>query len=270
MPNKLKDPCRHKFKKAKYRTINSKEYNQALKSRGSLTLWMSEDAITKWNPPLLLKKKRGGQLIYTDFAITTCLTLGLVYKQRLHQTEGLVESIIKLMNVHLAIPNFSTISRRSKRIKIRQPMRRPDENLVVAIDSTGLKIYGEQEWQVEKYKIKTRKSWRKLHLAIDENGNILGSELTLHNVGDSSILPRLLDQIDHPITTILADGAYDQPSTYKAMDKHQKSFANAVAINAAIPPNLGFRSAKDTDSQLRLDNIRIIEQGGAVANSKIG
>ena len=76
MPNKLKDPCRHKFKKAKYRTINSKEYNQALKSRGSLTLWMSEDTITKWNPPLLLKKKRGGQLIYTDFAITTCLTLG--------------------------------------------------------------------------------------------------------------------------------------------------------------------------------------------------
>jgi hypothetical protein len=89
----------------------------------------------------------------------------------------------------------------------------------------------------------------------------LGSELTLHNVGDSSILSRLLDQIDHPITTILADGAYDQPSTYEAMDKHQKSFANAVAINAAIPPNLGFRSAKDTDSQLRLDNIRIIEQG---------
>ena len=88
MPNKLKDPYRHKFSKTKYKTTNSREYNQALKNRGSLTIWFSEDAISQWKAPVLLKRKRGGQQDYSDFAISICLTLGLVFKQRLRQSEG--------------------------------------------------------------------------------------------------------------------------------------------------------------------------------------
>ncbi len=54
MPNKLKDPYRHKFNKTKYKTANSKEYNQALKNRGSLTIWFSEYAIAQWKAPVSL------------------------------------------------------------------------------------------------------------------------------------------------------------------------------------------------------------------------
>jgi hypothetical protein len=123
MPNKLRDPCRHKFSEAKYKTTNSKEYDQALKNRGSLTIWFSDDIISTWNIDPSLKKKRGGQIKYSDLSIETCLSLSLIYKQRLRQNEGFVESLIKLMRLDLTTPDFTTISRRSKSLRIK-PFKR--------------------------------------------------------------------------------------------------------------------------------------------------
>jgi hypothetical protein len=262
MANKLRDPFRHKFSKAKYRTINNREYDQALKNRGSLTIWFSNDIVTTWNDHPKLKKKRGGQIKYSDLAIETCITLSLIYKQRLRQNEGYVESLIKLMNLDLDTPDYTTISRRSKDLKIK-PLAglAKDKNLVVAIDSTGVKIYGEKEWQEEKYKnTKTRKSWRKLHIAVDVEGFIVASSLTNHDVSDCAQVPVLLEQIETPIDSVLADGAYDQIVTYKAMEAHQEKHGNGLAIKAYIPPNLGFRPENPNDSKLRIDNIKMLEQ----------
>jgi len=262
MPNKLRDPCRHKFSKAKYKTTNSKEYDQALKNRGSLTIWFSDDAVSSWNANSSMKKKRGGQIKYSDLSIETCVTLSLIYKQRLRQNEGFVESLINLMNLDLATPDFTTISRRSKSLKPKPFKRESLEPIVIAIDSTGIKIYGEREWQTEKYQqTKTRKSWRKLHIAIDEKGFIVASDLTCHDVSDCAEVPKLLEQIESPIDTVLADGAYDHPSTYEALINHETNFVNGVRVKAAIPPNLGFRAEMQNDSVLRKDNIRVIEQG---------
>jgi hypothetical protein len=182
MPNKLQDPYRHKFEKAKYKISNSREYDQSLKNRGSLTIWFAEESIAGWNNNDIAKdRKRGRPTTYSDLAIETCVTLGLVYKQRLRQTEGFVESIIKLLQLDLQVPDHTTIARRSGKIKISKSFKTKDKPLVVAIDSTGLKIYGEQEWQEEKYSLKTRKSWRRLHIGIDdEDGSIISSELTSH------------------------------------------------------------------------------------------
>jgi hypothetical protein len=190
MPNKLQDPHRHKFEKAKYKISNSREYDQALKNRGSLTIWFSEESIAGWNNIDIAKnRKRGRPATYSDLAIETCVTLGLVYKQRLRQTEGFVESIIKLLQLDLQVPDHTTISRRSGKIKISKSFKTKDKPLVVAIDSTGLKIYGEQEWQEEKYLLRTRKSWRKLHIGIDdEDGSIISSELTSHLTSDSATM----------------------------------------------------------------------------------
>ena len=131
----------------------------------------------------------------------------------------------------------------------------------VCVDSTGVKIYGEQEWQEEKYALKARKSWRKLHIAIDENGYILSSELTTRNISDCATIGALLNKIESPIDTVLADGAYDQPSTYRALIAHQDKHGNGTTIQAIIPPNLGFKAEASDDSKLRLDNIRLMEQG---------
>lgn len=208
------------------------------------------------------KKKRGGQTKYSDLSIETFITLSLIYKQRLRQSEGFVESLIKLMNLDLKKPDFTTISRRAKLIKFKSFKRDRLEPIVVAIDSTGVKIYGEREWQKEKYQhTKTRKSWRKLHIAIDEQGFIIASDLTCHNVSDCAEVPVLLKQIEVPIDTILADGAYDQIITYKAIEDHQIKHGNGLEIKAAIPPNLGFRAENSEDSRLRNDNIAMLERG---------
>ncbi len=166
MPNKHQDPYRHKFARAKYKISNSREYDQSLKNRGSLIIWFSEEAVAKWNNPVSVHKKRGGQAIYSDLAIETCVMLGLVYKQHLRQTEGFVESIIKLLNLELKTPDYTTISRRTKKLKVSRYRRANRDPVTLCIDSTGIKIYGEQEWQEEKYALKARKSWRKLHIAV--------------------------------------------------------------------------------------------------------
>jgi hypothetical protein len=261
MPNKHQDPYRHKFARAKYKISNSREYDQSLKNRGSLIIWFSEEAVAKWNNPVSVHKKRGGQAIYSDLAIETCVMLGLVYKQHLRQTEGFVESIIKLLNLELKTPDYTTISRRTKKLQVSRHRRVNRDPVTLCVDSTGIKIYGAQEWQEEKYALKARKSWRKLHIAVDENGYIASSELTTHNISDCATIGTLLEEIDSPIDTVLADGAYDHPSTYKALISHQNQHGNEIPIKAVVPPNLGFRAEMPDDSKLRLDNIRLMEQG---------
>ena len=261
MPNKLQDPYRHKFAVAKYKISNSREYDQSLKNRGSLTIWFSEEAVAKWNNPVVKYKKRGGQAIYSDLAIETCVMLGLVYKQRLRQTEGFVESIIKLLCVELKTPDYTTISRRMKKLKVSRRIRQNRDPITICVDSTGVKIYGEQEWQEEKYALKTRKSWRKLHIAVGENGYIESSELTTQNISDCATIGVLLEEINGLIDTVLADGAYDQQSTYQALTAHQNKHGNKVQIKAVIPPNLAFRAEMPDDSKLRLDNIRLMALG---------
>lgn len=54
----------------------------------------------------------------------------------------------------------------------------------MVVDSTGLKVYGKDEWHQEKYDVPARRTWRKLHLAVDENHEILACELTTPEAGD--------------------------------------------------------------------------------------
>src|SRR3954464_15590351 len=79
----------------------------------------------------------------------------------------------------------------------------------VVIDATGLKVYGAGEWLVEKHGVRGKRTWRKLHLAIDPStGEILASELTSNEEGDASQVGPLLDQIPGPLASVIADGAY--------------------------------------------------------------
>ena len=82
--------------------------------------------------------------------------------------------------------------------------------LNVVVDSTGLKIFGEGEWKVRKHGYSKRRTWRKIHLAIDaDSQGIEAMECTTNNIADSQVLPRLLEQIDSPLGYVCGDGAYD-------------------------------------------------------------
>ncbi|MBU2645441.1 IS5 family transposase [bacterium] len=178
MPYKHNQDRRHKFEKARYNVKKWPEYDQALKNRGSLTIWLTDDAIKAWQTKNL-QKKRGGQPVCSDNAIETGLTLRSLYKLGLRQTEGFLESISSLMGLALSIPDHTTFSRRSRELNITQLRRKPGEPIHILVDSTDLKICGSGEWQETKHGLQKRKHWRKLHLAIDEKtGDIVASELT--------------------------------------------------------------------------------------------
>jgi hypothetical protein len=105
--------------------------------------------------------------------------LRLAFGRPWRQTEGLLGSIVDLLGLDLPVPDHTTFSRRSVDLGVATALKNASGPVHVVIDSTGLKVFGTGEWQLEKHGGKPRRSWRKLHLAVDpDSGAILASELT--------------------------------------------------------------------------------------------
>jgi IS5 family transposase len=202
--------------KAQYRVRNWAKYNDSLKQRGDITLWIAEDVIEAWGPDPQAPKKRGGQKAYSDGAIECLLTVKAVYHLAYRQTEGFACSLSKLLGVKLPIPDYTTLNRRSKALPVQLPSREKG-TIQLVLDSTGLKVYGEGEWKVRKHGYSTRRTWRKLHLAVDEaTGEIEAEVLTQAGVDDAAVTGELLAQTTAKIEQMSADGAYDKQKVYQA------------------------------------------------------
>lgn len=229
MPYKFNESRRHKIPKAKYRVSNWPDYDAALVRRGSLTVWVTEEAVAAWHAPAT--GARGGQPIYSDIAIETGLALCLVLHQPLRQTEGALRSIASLPGVEIRIPDHTTLSRRGGGLTILSNRIARAEPLHLLVDSTGVKVYGEGEWLDQKHGVRSRRRWRKLHLAVDaDTHEIAAAELTPDDVGDLTVLPDLLAQIEDPVTSVIADGAYDAQTAYDAVTARHPEAA------VVIPP----------------------------------
>lgn len=260
MPHKFNADHRDKIPKQKYRVTNWTAYNEGLRRRGDLTVWVCDTALDLWSAPQ--RTTRGGQSRYSDLAIELCLTLGLVFNQPLRQTQGLMRSIAKLLGVNISVPDFSTLLRRGSDLMLQpRPKSNSHEAMHLAVDSTGLKIFGEGEWCEEKHKNKAkRKSWRKLHLGLDlVSGEIICSDLTADDIGDPTALPDLLDQIDGPVDLFLADGAYDGGST---RDLLVERFGVSLEIVIPPPKNATFSSTMGQDPTVRDYHIAHIKAHG--------
>ena len=145
-----------------YRVSNWSTYNQALIDRGSLTVWLSEEALSGWHSQG--PTQRGAQFFYSDLAIETTLTLRKLFDLGLRQSQGLVTSLFALMRVDLKAPSYSTLSRRQAELKIELPVRSKEEPIHLVVDSSGLKIFGEGEWKVRQQGWTKRRNWRKRQL----------------------------------------------------------------------------------------------------------
>jgi len=220
--------------KKKYLINNWKEYNKSLVNRGNITFWIEDGSENKWYSEILTKQ--GASRKYSDFAIKLVFQIGQVFGQRLRQSEGLVKSIFKLMNIDLDVPNYTTICRRIGKIAIKIVKNIDVSNdLVFIVDSSGLKVYGEGEWKVRKHGYSKRRTWRKFHLAISPNGEIRASKLTDNNIDDASVVSDLLDQENNPIEKFVGDGAYDKSKVYDVcLKKKIKEFLIPPQKNAKI------------------------------------
>ncbi|PRZ44540.1 IS5 family transposase [Tritonibacter scottomollicae] len=223
----------------KYKTRNWPSYNTALKQRGSLSIWF--DPEMTWTPPPT--GKRGRQQEFSDAAIQTCLTLKVLFGLPLRQTTGFVESLLRLVGLDWAVPDFSTLCRRQQTLNVSLPYRGATGPLHLLIDSTGIKSEGAGEWNARKHGCPKRRIWRKIHIGIDEETlEVRAVEVTTSNVGDAPMLPELLNQIppDQNIGSVTADGAYD---TRKCHDAIAARHAHAV-----IPPRKNAKPWKPTST----------------------
>src|SRR5450631_510852 len=231
MPNKHNARRRHHIPKMKFRVKNWAEYDAGLRRRGSLTLWVTLEVLENWRAAR--RTTPGGQCVYSELAIETGMMLRLAFHLALRQTEGLMASIFVLLNVPLSTPDHSTLSRRARTISIFRGCILPDGPIHLLIDSTGLKVFGAGEWFQEKHGAKARRTWKKLHLAVDaDTGMVMASTLTGNDVGDPSQVAPLLDQIETTIASVTADGAYDGMPTYDVVAGHGED------IRVIIPPHV--------------------------------
>jgi len=245
----------YKYAKSRYRVRNWAEYEAGLQKRGDLTVWLSDDALESWRAAP--SGKPGGQRTYADIAIEAALTIRMVFDLPLRQTEGFLRSLAQLLELNLPIPDHTTLSRRLKKLNdVRFRRLATDRPIHLLIDSTGLRIHVGHMRKPPK-----RRAWRKLHLAVDaDTGEIVASDLTGRRTGDSARVPALLGQIDHRVTSVSADGAYDTKSVYEAAQVK----GDGQAVRVLIPPGRNARlSPRPTAAQTeRNRNVRSIRELG--------
>ena len=218
-PEKARAETENKKPKDKYRVRNWSSYNESLKKRGGITLWVDEDVIQAWIPDPKAPKKRGGQREYTDSAIECLLMVKNVYHLGYRQTEGFASSLSLLLGAELPIPDYTTLNRRAKVLNVQLPTNQKGP-IHAVLDSTGLKVYGEGEWKVRKHGYSKRRTWRKLHLCVDEaSGEIEAEVLTDASMDDAEVTEELLKQTKPEIKQMSADGAYDKEKVYKVVSE---------------------------------------------------
>ena len=241
-----------KKQKQQYRIRNWQHYNKALVSRGSLTIWIDSRSTDTWldqDRPA----RRGRRRIYTDSAILCALLLREAYHLPLRSTQGLVSSVLRLMQVRLAAPHYSTLSRRARSLELFLAAPKNIRHLV--IDSTGLKVYGEGEWKVRTHGKAKRRTWLKLHISMDARTHQLtASSITDKDLLDRNAMAGLLEQTESEIERVCADGAYDFEQCYRAIKKRE-----AIAL---IPPRRDAVIRGKSPFEQRDENVRGIRKLG--------
>src|SRR5215211_3280851 len=215
LPFKLNQAGRHHIPRQRRKVTNWPAYDASLRQRGSLTIWFSEEAIAAWRAEP--RTTRGGQPWYSTLAILTALTLRAVFRLALRQTEGLIGSIMGLLGLDLAVPDHTTLSRRAATLEVPRPRSGSSSAasngavpVHLLVDSTGLKLCGPGEWLVEKHGSRTRRSWRKLHIGMDDGTEqIVASAVTGREADDGAQVGPLLEQVAGPVALLTGDGAYD-------------------------------------------------------------
>src|SRR5690348_5265322 len=256
VPFKANAARRHRIPRQRHRVTNWAAYDAALRQRGSLTVWFTDEAIAAWHAEP--RTTRGGQPRYSALAILTALTLRAVFRLGLRQTEGLIGSILRLLGLELAVPDHTTLSRRAATLEVPRS-RSGGGPLHLLVDSTGLRLDGPGEWLLEKHGTKRRRAWRKLHLGVDaETGRIEAVELTGHEADDGSRVGPLLDQVTDPLASFTGDGAYDREDVYGAVTEcHPEAAVIVPPRKGAVPSGTAGTAPTQRDWHLR----RIAEHG---------
>lgn len=223
--NNTKKSARITTKKVARKTArkitNWSAYNNALKSRGNLSIFLAEDVFKQDALKQKNNGKNGHPFCYSDEFIKLILIIRELFHLPLRQTSGFAELLFNAMKISRKLPDYSTLSRRAAKLTVDfLPKCRSRENIVMLIDSSGFKLFGEGEWKARKHGYSRRRTWRELHIAIDHSSrDIVGLINTSAHTHDNAQLLPMLDQVQSrysptAVQTIIGDGAYDAQRNY--------------------------------------------------------
>jgi hypothetical protein len=140
-------------------------------------------------------------------------------------------SFLELMVLSLPCPDHTTLSRRHATVEVRQRVNRASQGPVdLIVDSTGLKVCGQGEWHHQKHGEKKCKGWKKLHIGVDAQGQLIAFTVTDSHAQDPSQVSALLGQVDREIERCIGDGIYDQQPVHAAVETH------SPRASVIIPP----------------------------------
>lgn len=227
--------------KTAYRVTNWSQYNESLVRRGDVTFWFDEAVIDAWRHENGARKV-GRPYVYSDLAIESLLMLRELFRLPYRQTEGLGRALAKWLQADLAIPDFTSLAKRAGKTNVAFPSGQTALGPIdVVVDSTGLKVYGEGEWKVRQHGVGKRRTWRKLHLAVNpETHEIVAQVLTDNGAHDADQVESLLEQVDRDVQTLYGDGAYDQWKVYETLEQR--------GVDTIIPPRKNARIKRHGNS----------------------
>lgn len=264
MPYKNKEAVRHHIPKQHYKVANWAEYNQALRNRGRIDIWISDEITATWSNNDRIYDGTGSTQLYPDTTILVFHEIRSIFRLPLRQTEGLINSWFARGGLSLKCPDYSLMGKRLKTLNIKTPRykkhHQADEDIAaIAIDSTGLKRYGRDEWHQEKHKIAGKRSWRKMHLAVGDDHVLYAAEMTDKDTPDSQVVDALCQQIQVPVSQVSGDKAYDENAVYRKLEGH---FPKADIV---IPPKKNLTYDEEAHHPARCKTMLEISEKGQAA-----
>ena len=206
---------------------NWSEYNERLVRRGEI--YINLDFVENWDEEVKKQNlgKKGRPYLYPETFIQFSAVIYEIFHLPYRQMEGFYRKLSSYIH-GLKAADYTTLFRRIRKVKIdfSQEIRK---NVVIAVDSTGIKVTNRGEWMREKWKI--HRGWIKAHIAVDiETKEILGIEITDERVSDSSQFENLIEQAEKKanIEKVLADGAYDTRENFNLL--YEKGIESGIKI----------------------------------------
>lgn len=140
MPNKYAEKKGWKLPNQKYKVSNWSDYNKALRQRGSIDIWLSDDIVNSWYEVNRTYDGTGAPKKFTDLAVIACHEIRSVFKLALRQCQGFIDSLFSAKKLALTCTDFSCLSKRLTKLKLKSPRYKktdkPDEAIAaIAIDS---------------------------------------------------------------------------------------------------------------------------------------
>jgi len=214
---------------------NWKEYNEALVRRGEILLDM--DFIDTW-PDELAKMNDGKVGKPFDYPESLIKLLAIVHAYLLpyRQSEGFTRVLMR--HTSLKTPDFTSIAWRVAKmdVSIDDKIDSDDDDIVIAADSSGIKVANRGEWIRKKWNV--RRGFIKMHIAVDkETKEIVAMKVTKEHVHDGRKLIPLVKQVmkkNVNVSKVIADGAYDSRNNFRFLADNNIESVIKVRKNASL------------------------------------